>query len=1440
MIRNSSQSRELLRFGLVCLCVAIVAATVSWTVAGLRSWHAHTNATTPDQSRFSAITDAAKLSRHLQPTPRSTRDSFSVAPQTGIRLVNFEGELQTAQQGPTHPVARRLPLESASPSGVAVQSFTATRASRNNQGRIAPTAYESAPATTSAYTSTNAAEPFANPLIHLPGQISRQFTQPTIGSSRDPSTQVAPIATQIPSTASQPQVPLEYGNIVPQQSQEFARVAAAESLPLPTPMPASSPPANLASPPPQRNFRPATGSTPSINPQDAPAFLGDLPAASFPSGEAENSTSSESPFAPRLNGPNTLNRPANRTSPRNNVQQPPTPRDVGAVQERSNIKADAAPDSDGSAARDSANESMGSLREFLQSPNDDAYDAQNGIGTLPPNASLNVSVEGNDDDSAKSSRDLLLQSARNAVRLGDFEKASKRLTEYLRRYPDDGDARIEFAFVLQKLGRYESATSQLQHLMREFPSNYKFKRSYADLQLETQNYPLAEPALRELLVHPDYRTDAAIDLARLFAWTQRPLEADEIYEAYLAEDYPKDRNGQLELAELLVEINRPGRAMDLLLKLHEANPVDLRVLKLMITVSARSDNPTATFDFINKLRIVQPENVTARNELAKQLLAEGFNKEAVLVDQQILDFDPQFLDALIRSAQASLRMFEPQSAFATLQTIANPDHPEVMIAKGEYHALIGEFADAIAVHQRALARDADYVKARMGLGHSYVRAGQFLRGAAEFSKIQLGDTPQSNQVYLSAQLARGRALAHARRYDEAIAVIDQAMATNTGSYTDQILDAYIDVMNLARRYSQVVIAIQTRLPDVELQPHRERQLQAKLGLAMARARDFSGALQEFESLEFDDSDPIPEAVYGKYLTLRALGSPQRADQSLNRHFGLLASDTYLRVRIAELATEDCDCCLARRVLEPLNRCCDQNPLIANRIGEACMMCSACEQASCCLPYFQGVLNQSPTNVQAMLGMARIHTRQGSYGAAETYFERANASMSDDINLVREIARLQSQWHGPNAAMAGYNRALSLTGGEHLYDAAQVNPERVGEFEQEFARLGELSSVVSTEMAAEQLSGWKPLSHIDSLEGLFTLEPTNESSLFQIGQAYSHLNRTRDAICAYKRLLCVNPCSQEARTAIARNELEMQPQLHIISGALHQRGRDDLVAMDAGFGGLLFQFPFGDEDEFLQLGYTRARYDPPFGRPLDGDKVTVRMQHKPYWWLKWWAQLDYEKYDFGFDDRINFNLGWEHRYIENASYRVRVAQQNVIENFESIDQDIHRIGAEVGHYWQPTRRFVADAFYRYWDYSDDNYAHNAGLYTGYTLQFGRHQWRWLTNVDWSDYQRQTVLPNAPFVNGAIYPYFSPDQFFFVTGGLEYKRFFSCNTFKGANRHWVVVFMGARMDNDTETYFVGRGRLGHDIYNWLTLTGFANVIQSPVYDLVEGGLQLTARF
>ena len=1427
----SKDFREWLRFVGFCLTVAVVAGAVSWTVAGWRSIDSEAemhvadlglHVPTPRQAANELPASAVATPLIAPPGLASNRGSDLRTPRPQFHAVQQVNYVEPEED---YSRPRRLPIEV---DDRMIPALVSTPVSARRGGLQERSSLQ----------------------LNVPAQQS--ISQQTVYADSMAASQQSPRVANI--NRSMQGIALDRARV----SGPIGLAGVEEELPRPRPQtgPQTGPPASqsvqmpggaYAQPPaashavespgfelldPSVLTAPTNGAGNGTNGQDLDTaldgqpFLGNLPPASFPSPTELNETQQPNRQSNEL--------VREKFSINTTQEEPREPVDDFSL--------------DFSTIEESDNDSAQRVSE----PNTRGQSvraANGGIGELPPNASINVSNEyTGDDESEKSSRDLLLQSARNAVRLGDLDKASQRLTEYLRQYPDDGDARIEFASVLQKLGRFEAATKQLEHLMREFPNNYKFKRRYADLQLESKNYALAEPALRELLIHPEYRVDAAIDLARLLAWTQRHLEAAQIYDAYLANAYLNEkvttaRQGQLQLAQLLVEIKRPALAMDLLLKLHAADPVDLSVLKLMIMVSAKSDNSSATYEFIEKLRTVQPENVSARNELAKQLLDEGFHREAVMVDQQILDFDPKFSDALIRSAQASLRMFEPSAALATLKSIANPDETEVLLAKGEYHTLIGEYADAIAIYQRILALNPHSLKARIGLGHAYVRSGQFLRAAGEFGKVRSDahcwGGPQE-QLFISAQLAQARAYAHARRFEQAIAIIDQVMATDTGTYTDQILDAYVDVMTKAKRYGDVVSSIQSRLPDVVLRPHRERQLQARLGLAMARNREFSGALQEFESLETHESDPIPEAVYGKYLALRSLGSPQLAEESLNRHFGLLGSDTYLRVRIAELATEDCDCCLARRVLERLNRCCDQNVLIANRIGEACMMCASCEGMDCCAPYFQGVLVKSPTNVQAMLGLARIHTRQGNYEPAKCYFERAIATMSDDINLIREMARMYGEWRGPYASAAGLNQALGMTTGEELYDQAQATPERVMELEQEYERLSEQGAIISTESESLLLAGWKPLSQINALEGLFALEPTNTSSLFQIGQAYSHLNRTQDAICAYERVLCINPCHQEAKISIARARLEMCPQVHVHSRILHQRGRDDLTAMDAGFGGITAQWPLGDEDEFVQLGYEKSRHDPPFGRPLDGDTVSVRVQHKPTWCKQWWAQANYEQYDFGFDDRITFDIGWSHRYLENATYRLAARQENVIQNFESIDQDIHRIGVELGHLWQPTRRFSTDLFYRYWDYSDDNYAHNAGLYTGYVLRFGRQQIRWLTNVDWTDYDKQTILPNAPFVDGAIFPYFSPDQFFFLTGGFEVKRFLSCDTFKGSNRHWYEVFLGARMDNDSQTYVVGRGRLGHDIYNWLTLTGFVDVIQSPVYDLAQGGARLTMRF
>jgi len=609
---------------------------------------------------------------------------------------------------------------------------------------------------------------------------------------------------------------------------------------------------------------------------------------------------------------------------------------------------------------------------------------------------------------------------------------------------------------------------------------------------------------------------------------------------------------------------------------------------------------------------------------------------------------------------------------------------------------------------------------------------------------------------------------------------------------------------------------------------------------MVRGGKYSGALKEFEVLESQNANVTPEQIYGTYTAHQQLGNEAEARKSLFDHFGLLSNDTYLRVRVAELATEDCNCCLAQEVLSHLSRLCKTNVMVGNRLGEACLQCSRCETSGNCAGYFHQVLQASPSNVQAMKGLARTNTRQGNFLQAREMYHRALQHTPEDIGLIRESARMMNQWRGPAAANQLYQRATSLSSGNDLFDIAQASPNRVGELEQDYQSLAALNSLVATEVAAKRLGGWRPLSAIQSFEGLAALEPTNQDALFEIAQAHSSLNRTHCAIAAYQRLLQINPCHTESKIALARNWLELRPRLDLFGDFRYERGREDLVNVTRDQFGASLTFPLRDEDEFIKIGYRQETYRTENPTNLIADIPFARFQFKPAWPILAWAQVDFNTFNSGLGDRINFEAGFRHRYYENASYRMRALQENVFQNSESINQNIFRTGFEIGHFWQPTQRFTIDAFYRYWDYSDDNFAHMAGIYTGYTLRQGRRQVRWLTNLHMMFFDEGTIIPNPPSLVGAIHPYFSPENFGFLTGGLEWRNLLSCNTFKGANRRWIQGFIGARIDSEGAGYLIGRGEYYHDISQRVTFRAYTELVGSSVYDLANVGANLTVRF
>ena len=749
---------------------------------------------------------------------------------------------------------------------------------------------------------------------------------------------------------------------------------------------------------------------------------------------------------------------------------------------------------------------------------------------------------------------LLLQAARNAARLENPETALERFTEYLRRYPDDAEIRLEFAGLLSANGKVTIAAKQIEHLLTQFPDNVSVLRRYADMQMQLGRFEEAEPILDRLMRYPDHRIDAAIDLARVYANTNRRQAAVQIYEQILKKVAGTEPGRKLQFARLLLDIRRPTESLELLWDLHSREPLDMNVLQLLILASARSGNQNNTFEYIQRMQSVEPENIKTRYEFALQLFRDGFYRESVFVDQQILDFEPGNEDSLVRSAVAHLRLYEPMEAAGLLAAVSR-DTTSVAYARAmaSYHSVVGEHADAIAICRRVLAEDPLDLRTRLVLGDSYLRAGQLQRSVDTFARIaneaREAGVEDGMQLFIDATLSQARALAEAKRHDEALGLL--ASTEWPPQSEDGVLDTRLTILSKARRYRQAIQDIRLALADALGSPHREVKLRSTLGLMLARNGDYASAIQELSVVDQIADTPLPEAVYGRLQSYRLLGEAAGAERIQAEHLGPLRGNSYLRVRLAELATEDCDCCLAREVLQPLDSLCDANPLIANRLGDACLMCATCDSTLDCAGFFQRALATSPANVHALLGVARTLSRVKNFRLAYCYYEKAERYLPDDLDLKREIARMIREWKGPEAGQVAYDRAMQLTTTDHLVVEAKHSPELISELESEYASRADFGAIVSTEMSGKQLAGWMPLTALTTFEGVAQMEPHNQDAIFEIGQAFSQLNRTHCAIEQYERLLCINPCHREAKVALDRNQREISPQLHLFTRASSQ-------------------------------------------------------------------------------------------------------------------------------------------------------------------------------------------------------------------------------------------------------------------------------------------------
>lgn len=1028
-------------------------------------------------------------------------------------------------------------------------------------------------------------------------------------------------------------------------------------------------------------------------------------------------------------------------------------------------------------------------------------------------------------DESAFQRRVLLGAARNAAAAGDRGLARTRY-ETLLGGGEDLATRYEFVGLLMCWGSWSEAEGHLRSMVEAAPAEASYQETLADVLIQLQQLPEATALLQSLADRQTLSAAMAIRLGRVLAWQRDYRRAEEVISVMLDRGEPLELTERLGLAEYYVESARPRQALATLegFPSEVANDTAFQESLLATQTRAEADlgDAARATETVNRLIALPPRDPRKRIDLADALYRSGHDRLASTVYQQLLESGQPDAKLVAKAVTAQVRLLDLPAARATLDRHASaPVSPEVAAAEANYLVVAGRHAEAARRYERLIAADPESVDLCNGYGHLWFSVGDFLRAEAEYRKsLALEPGSTKSTIFLA------RALVNSRQHEQAICVLRDAVID--ASSREILRLPLIETLGEAGRYTEAAALCVSALGASKDEAERD-QLRTELGFARLHQGDLLGACESYEAV-LAGRDPFdPKATYGLYRSLRQAGQATVAQALLSRFEEGVGHDLPRRMRLADLATGDCDGTLAERLLAPLHAASPENGFVLIRLGESASLVDRRTGGRRDETYLRRLLEMEPDNTRARLGLARSLARTQQIDCSRYEYATLLAALPSHRLAAGERSRVTYGGHGVDAGVVEFTRAQVRTA-----NAPSKRTDPLADLEQD---------LLSLESDAKWLKPTQPRRAIGYYRPLLELDRINEEAHFDLAQVYGSLDHTGAAANRFCRLLEVNPCHTEARIALTRAKLERSPQWWSDYTFDELTGRDGLTEITRQRVSTFARGPLGDENEFYYAGYAHEWLEGAGDNCVEADVALLGARRRAGDYTTLFADLEVADYTSGFATRPQFHAGIRHRDPNDVVWTVAGLLENLDSNRESIAQDIYRTGVEATASTAINWRWNLTAGYRGADYSDDNRSHEASLLSEYLLCYGegRRQWRALVDLyafDFDDPTRRGPGPDG--VVGAVHPYFAPSGFTFATAGLEYKHWLSRHNFKYANHWWWSAYGGARLDSDGVGYGLGRLRSHRDHRNWLTTGVDASVVRSSVYDATSLRAFLIVRY
>ncbi len=590
----------------------------------------------------------------------------------------------------------------------------------------------------------------------------------------------------------------------------------------------------------------------------------------------------------------------------------------------------------------------------------------------------------------------------------------------------------------------------------------------------------------------------------------------------------------------------------------------------------------------------------------------------------------------------------------------------------------------------------------------------------------------------------------------------------------------------------------------EFQPV-EREQRASLARVLHGAGQRQAALALCRKLLEEEPDDAEMTARAASILMRA-DSPEEAEAVLNGFLSLepdnVASRLALWDRLADLGLlpGDPEFLRARAELEELVR---EHPDNMDVRFALARQLAAHQVRRPAMEHLDEILRHVPEDPQAKLWMARIMSWEGDYRRALIIYDELMVSTHWQSELAREKARVLAWNRQHKAALKAFARAEELEPGDRSLPLEK-----------------EAKNFVWNRRHREALPVYEQLAE---------LRPTDPEILFEIGEAYSSLGYSKTAEDYYERTLRSTPGHSMAADAVAFERAQQAPWAKLEYRFRKQDGFDsDFEITEHAVTTALTSAEFGPRWR-VGIELTESWFE--FDDFNDSNAFFTRIwASKRFWmgpYMKFWFQEGF------YTQNSHQNENWGIHLSEiplpgGLDGRVFYDREDVLENFNTLNQKVWRDRLGAGANYRFGRRWDADLQAAFLHYSDDNDAFRGDASFSYAIYLTPEAFlKLIYDVEYLGYDERGV-------------YFSPRDFARHGLTLHWRHNLNRMRYRGTDQCYYGLRVGVKRDDDGISYGVGGAEFLIDLGKRWTVSADISFTDSHVYDDTFAGVSLVHRF